>query len=175
MLPAPNLDDRTFQGLVDEAKRLVQTRCPEWTDHNVSDPGVTLIEAFAQMVDQLIYRLNRVPDLNYVKFLEMIGVELRPPAAATGRVTFWLSAPQPQPVLVRDETQVSTPAHRHPRPGRVLDAARPEHRARARSPGPAPRLVGAEPVDLTAALLGRPGVRGVLADPDARATRCSSG
>ncbi|HEY7042970.1 MAG TPA: putative baseplate assembly protein [Nocardioidaceae bacterium] len=109
MLPAPNLDDRTFQGLVDEAKRLVQRRCPEWTDHNVSDPGVTLIEAFAQMVDQLIYRLNRVPDLNYVKFLELIGVELRPPSAARGAVTFWLSAPQPQPVLVRAETEVATP------------------------------------------------------------------
>ena len=45
MLPAPNLDDRTFQDLVDDAKRLVQQRCPTWTDHNVSDPGVTLIEA----------------------------------------------------------------------------------------------------------------------------------
>lgn len=109
MLPAPNLDDRTFQGLVDEAKRLVQRRCPEWTDHNVSDPGVTLIEAFAQMVDQLIYRLNRVPDLNYVKFLELIGVELRPPAAARGGVTFWLSAPQPQRVLVRAGTEIATP------------------------------------------------------------------
>ncbi len=109
MLPAPNLDDRTFQGLVDEAKRLVQRRCPTWTDHNVSDPGVTLIEAFAQMVDQLIYRLNRVPDLNYVRFLELIGVELRPPAAATGDVTFWLSAAQPQDVLVRAETEVATP------------------------------------------------------------------
>jgi predicted phage baseplate assembly protein len=109
VLPAPSLDDRTFQGLVDEAKRLVQRRCPEWTDHNVSDPGVTLIEAFAQMVDQLIYRLNRVPDLNYVKFLELIGVELRPPAAARGMVTFWLSSPQPQTVLVRAETEVATP------------------------------------------------------------------
>ena len=157
MLPAPNLDDRTFQDLVDEAKRLVQHRCPEWTDHNVSDPGVTLIEAFAQMVDQLIYRLNRVPDLNYVKFLELIGVELRPPAAARGRVTFWLSAPQPQPVLVRAETQVATPAHRHPRPGRLLDPARPEHRARARSPGPAPRWSVPSPVDLTAALPGEQG------------------
>ena len=104
MLPAPNLDDRRFQDLVDDAKRLVQQRCPTWTDHNVSDPGVTLIEAFAQMVDQLIYRLNRVPDLHYVKFLELIGVELRPPAAARGEVTFWLSAPQPQPVIVRTET-----------------------------------------------------------------------
>ncbi len=38
-LPAPNLDDRRFQQLVDDAKRLVQRNCPEWTDHNVSDPG----------------------------------------------------------------------------------------------------------------------------------------
>jgi predicted phage baseplate assembly protein len=109
MLPAPNLDDRHFQDLVDDAKRLVQQRCPTWTDHNVSDPGVTLIEAVAQMVDQLIYRLNRVPDLNYIKFLELIGVELRPPAAARGETTFWLSAPQPQKVLVRVESQVATP------------------------------------------------------------------
>jgi predicted phage baseplate assembly protein len=109
MLPAPNLDDRSFQNLVDDAKRLVQQRSPSWTDHNVSDPGVTLIEAVAQMVDQLIYRLNRVPDLNYIKFLELIGIELRPPAAARGKTTFWLSAPQPQTVLVRAESQVATP------------------------------------------------------------------
>ena len=48
-----------------------QQRCPEWTDHNVSDPGVTLIELFAWMTDQLVYRLNRVPDRHYVKFLEL--------------------------------------------------------------------------------------------------------
>ena len=83
-LPVPNLDDRRFQDLVDDAKRLVQQRCPEWTDHNVSDPGVTLIELFAWMTDQLVYRLNRVPDRNYVKFLELIGVSLYPPTAARG-------------------------------------------------------------------------------------------
>ena len=70
-LPAPNLDDRRFQDLVDDAKRMVQQRCPEWTDHNVSDPGVTLIETFAFMVDQLLYRLNRVPDRLYVTFLDL--------------------------------------------------------------------------------------------------------
>jgi predicted phage baseplate assembly protein len=109
MLPAPDLDDRHFQDLVDDAKRLVQQRCPTWTDHNVSDPGVTLIEAYAQMVDQLIYRLNRVPDRNYIKFLELIDVQLRPPAAARGEVTFWLSAPQPQTVAIRAATEVATP------------------------------------------------------------------
>jgi predicted phage baseplate assembly protein len=108
MLPAPNLDDRTFQSLVDDARRLVHRRCPDWSDHNISDPGITLIETFAMMVDQLVYRLNRVPDLNYVKFLELLGLELRAPGAAQGEATFWLAAPQPQTITVRAETEVST-------------------------------------------------------------------
>jgi len=107
-LPVPNLDDRRFQDLVDDAKRLVQQRCPEWTDHNVSDPGVTLIELFAWMTDQLIYRLNRVPDRNYVKFLELIGVSLFPPTAARTQVTFWLTSPQADVVRIAAGTQAAT-------------------------------------------------------------------
>src|ERR1043166_7508899 len=107
-LPVPNLDDRRFQDLVDDAKRLGQHKCPEWSDHNVSDPGVTLIELFAWMTDQLLYRLNRVPDRNYVKFLELIGVRLFPPAAAHAPVTFWLSAPQPATVTIPTGTEVAT-------------------------------------------------------------------
>src|SRR4051795_8038920 len=107
-LPVPNLDDRRFQDLVDDAKRLVQRRCPEWTDHNVSDPGVTLIETFAWMTDQLLYRLNRVPDRHYVKFLDLLGVRLFPPTAARAAVTFWLSAPQADTVRVPAATQIAT-------------------------------------------------------------------
>lgn len=107
-LPAPNLDDRRFQDLVDDAKRLVQRRCPEWTDHNVSDPGVTLIETFAFMVDQLLYRLNRVPERHYLKFLDLLGVKPFAPTAATGEVTFWLSAARDAPVIVPAGTHVAT-------------------------------------------------------------------
>jgi predicted phage baseplate assembly protein len=107
-LPAPNLDDRRFQQLVDEAKRMVQQRCPEWTDHNVSDPGVTLIETFAWMTDLLLYRLNRVPDRHYVKFLELLGVTLFPPTAARAEVTFWLSSPGIDPVVVPEATEIGT-------------------------------------------------------------------
>src|SRR5690242_2634875 len=110
MLAAPNLDDRRFQQLVDEAKRYVQQSCPEWTDHNVSDPGVTLIEVFAQMVDQLVYRLNRVPEKNYLAFLDLLGVKLFPPTAARAEVTFRLSAPQPETVLLLAGTEVATGA-----------------------------------------------------------------
>src|SRR3954452_2783550 len=108
VLPTPNLDDRRFQDLVDEAKRWIQANNEDWTDHNVSDPGVTLIETFALMVDQLIYRLNRVPERLYVKFLELIGVRLHPPGAARVELTFFLSAPQAEPVRVPATTRAST-------------------------------------------------------------------
>ena len=107
-LPAPNLDDRGFQDLVDEAKRLVQLRNPEWTDHNVSDPGVTLIETFAYMTDQLIYRLNRIPDLHYVKFLDLLGEKMIPPSAAVARIEFWLSVAQEVDIEIPRGTLVST-------------------------------------------------------------------
>ena len=107
-LPTPTLDDRTFQDLVDDAKRLLQQRVPAWTDHNVHDPGVTLIELFAWMTEQLIYRLNRVPDRLYLRFLDLIGVRLLPPSAARTAQTFWLSAPQDDVVSVPVGTEVAT-------------------------------------------------------------------
>ncbi|MFE5545429.1 putative baseplate assembly protein [Streptomyces sp. NPDC056534] len=107
-LPAPHLDDRRFQQFVDDAKRYIQQTCPEWTDHNVSDPGVTLVEAVAHMADQLVYRLNRVPEKNHLAFLDLLGVTLFPPAAARADITFRLSAPQPEPVVLPTGTEVST-------------------------------------------------------------------
>jgi predicted phage baseplate assembly protein len=107
-LPAPDLDDRNFQDLVYDAKRLVQVRCPQWSDHNVSDPGVTLIETFAYMTSQLIYRLNRVPDRLYIKFLELIGVRLLPATPARTSLTFWLSSPQETTVTIPSGTRTAT-------------------------------------------------------------------
>ncbi|MFJ9558597.1 putative baseplate assembly protein [Streptomyces fuscichromogenes] len=107
-LPAPDLDDRRFQDLVDEAKRLVMRRCPEWTDHNVSDPGITLIETFAHLTDQLLYRLNQVPDRLYVTFLNLIGLRILPPTPARVPVTFWLSSPAHTGLTIAAGTRVGT-------------------------------------------------------------------
>lgn len=107
-LPAPNLDDRTFQDLVDEAKRLIPRYTPEWTNHNVSDPGVALIELFAWMSEVVLYRVNQVPDRLYVHFLNLVGIEPFPPSVARVPITFWLSAVQQQPVSVPAGLQVAT-------------------------------------------------------------------
>jgi predicted phage baseplate assembly protein len=107
-LQAPNLDDRKFQDIVSEARSKIPLYCPRWTDYNLSDPGVTLIELFAWMVDMLLYRLNRVPDKNYIKFMELIGVHLEPPKPAMVNVTFRLSASQPEPVTIPRGTEIAT-------------------------------------------------------------------
>jgi predicted phage baseplate assembly protein len=95
-LPAPNLDDLRFQSdLVDEARKRIVNYCPEWTEYNVSDPGITLIELFAWMTELMVYRLNRVPEKNYMKFLEMLGLQRRPASSARTELTFWLSIALP--------------------------------------------------------------------------------
>ena len=99
-LPTPNLDDRNAQSLVDEAKQLIPTYCPEWTNHNVSDPGVALIELFAWMSEYMLYRLNQVPDAFYTRMLNLLGEDVLPASAAQTDITFWLL----------DDAMVSIPA-----------------------------------------------------------------
>ena len=86
-LPEIQLDDRRFQDLVSEARLKINRACPEWTEHNVSDPGITLIELFAWMTEMTIYRLNRVPDKLHVALLDLLGIRLDGPTAARTRST----------------------------------------------------------------------------------------
>ena len=69
---------------------------------------MTLVELFAWMTDLLLYRVNQVPDKMYIKFLDMIGVQLEPPRAARAPVTFYLSAAQPADVTIPEGTEVAT-------------------------------------------------------------------
>jgi baseplate J-like protein len=69
----PNLDDLRWQDLVAEGVSLIPASAPEWTNHNPSDPGITLIELFAYVSERLMYQLNRVNDKNVLRFLKLIN------------------------------------------------------------------------------------------------------
>jgi predicted phage baseplate assembly protein len=107
-LPRPTLDDRRFQDFVDEAKRAIPRHCPEWTNHNLNDPGVALIELFAWMCEQTVYRLNQVPDTLYLQFLDLLGIGPFAPGIATTELTFWLSDVLDHDVHVPAGSQVAT-------------------------------------------------------------------
>ena len=107
-LQTPRLDDRSFEDIVEEARRRIALYTPEWTDHNLSDPGITLIELFAWMVDIVLYRLNRVPDKHFIKFMELIGMQLHEAVPARVPITFWLSTPQDTTMVIPSGTEVAT-------------------------------------------------------------------
>jgi len=90
-LEPPNLDDRTWQDIVNEARALIPKYAPEWTDHNPSDLGITLIELFAWIVEGMIYRLNRVPEKNYTEFLNLLGITRDPAVPASTFLTYGLA------------------------------------------------------------------------------------
>ena len=79
---SPNLDDRSFEDLVRQARTWIQRRCPDWTDLSPGDPGMVMVEVFAHLTEVMLYRLNRLPDKAYVAFLNLLGAKLRAPAAA---------------------------------------------------------------------------------------------
>lgn len=106
-LQAPNLDDRTFAQIVSEAKTLIPRYAPEWTDHNESDPGITLVQLFAWMTEMLLYRVNRIPDRNYIEFLRLLGIELLPARPAGAELTFTLARKDVDVVMVPKGTQVA--------------------------------------------------------------------
>src|SRR4029079_5868399 len=107
MIPAPKLDDRTYADIVAEAMRIIPRYCPEWTNHNPSDPGVTVLELSAWMTELILYRLNRVPEKNYLAFLNMIGIRRRrrKPARALISCDLVEGAPKQQ---IREGTQIAT-------------------------------------------------------------------
>ena len=139
-LPVTNLDDRTFQDIVDEAKRLIPQLCPEWTNHNLSDPGVALIELFAWMTETMLYRLNQVPDVFYTRMLNLLGFEQFPPSAARADITFWNSGGGNETIVIPAGTQVATVGRDRRDPG-LHDARRRDRRSATESWPRSPRPV----------------------------------
>ena len=84
-LTLPELDDRHYDDLAEEARSLLVTFAPALTNHNPSDPLVTLTELFAYFTEVLLFRLNYVTDANRKAFLRLLnGPEWQPPTSPEG-------------------------------------------------------------------------------------------
>jgi predicted phage baseplate assembly protein len=88
----PKIDDRRYDDIIAEVRTRIARYTPEWspvwTDVNDSDPGITLAQVFAWQADMLLYRMGKVPELNYLKFLQLLGIELKPAEPALAEITF---------------------------------------------------------------------------------------
>jgi hypothetical protein len=89
MLPTLNLDDLTYQQLLE----ILRSHLPgeQWSDHNPSDPGITLLELLAWLGEMDLYRMNRVPAAHQDKFLKLL---VDPPVPVTVKASLALDASQ---------------------------------------------------------------------------------
>ena len=97
-IPLQNLDTRRWDDIVEEGRALVPRYAPSWSDHNLHDPGITLVELIAWLVEAGIYRLNRVPAAHLRAFVALAGVVPHPARGAQGVVA--IKPPGPGPVDV---------------------------------------------------------------------------
>ena len=97
VLPLPQLDQRTWADLVAEGLARAPRYGPSWTDQNVSDPGVTLMELLAYKIEQSIYQANRVTSDLLWQFLALAGESALPMGLRAGRadLTFRLTKNAP--------------------------------------------------------------------------------
>ena len=72
-MDVPVLDDVTFEQLVEEAKKRIPQYGTGWTDFNLSDPGITLIELLAWLTEAQVFFLDQITDRDIRKFLELLG------------------------------------------------------------------------------------------------------
>jgi len=105
-LTIPNLDDRRYQDLLDEALARIPVYTPEWTNFNKSDPGVTLIEIFAFLTENLLYRCNLIPERNRKKFLTLLNIPLQAATGAQGLITITNDKAPLQTVTLNDGVEV---------------------------------------------------------------------
>lgn len=105
----PALDDRSFDDLVSDVLARIPAHVPEWSNPRVGDPGRTLVELFAWLVDTLLYRANLIPEKQRLQFLRLLGIPLRPASPARGIVALTLDDPDPAPVTLRALCTVKGP------------------------------------------------------------------
>lgn len=75
MIKLPKLDDQNYYDIVNNARNKIGKLVPEWTDYNVHDPGITLIELFAWLKEMQQFHLDRITSKNQTKFLKLLGIK----------------------------------------------------------------------------------------------------
>ncbi len=69
----PDLAARTYKDILDEMVFSIPKYSEKWTNHNPSDPGITILEILAWIFDTNLYRVNRIPEESYINFIRLIA------------------------------------------------------------------------------------------------------
>jgi predicted phage baseplate assembly protein len=98
--------DRPFEEIYRELRSRIPRYNPDWTNFNDSDPGITLLQLFAWLGEMTLHRMSDVPRKNYIKFAQLLGLQLSAARPATVRLTFTPKPAEP-PSTIREGSRYS--------------------------------------------------------------------
>ena len=105
--PAPTIDKRDTEKIAEEIRTLAPYYVPELDLSDDTGAGIALLKIFSRMQKLVIDRLNRVPEKNFVAFLDMIGMGLLPAQPARAPVTFYLAEGTTENAPIPERTQIA--------------------------------------------------------------------
>ena len=112
---APKIDKRRVEDLLYSMIESIPLHFSEWKEKedipverepalafadDRRDFGMALLKLAARMGEIVIEQLNRVPDKNFLAFLDLVGIDLSPPKSARVPLTFSLAERAPTNVSV---------------------------------------------------------------------------
>ncbi|NEW61374.1 hypothetical protein GSY74_08775 [Sulfurovum sp. bin170] len=82
----PELDDIGYREFREESEARLPKDAPRWSEHNLSDPGITFLEMLSWLSDIELYRLNRITPKHLQKFLALLGDHYPSARASKGMI-----------------------------------------------------------------------------------------
>jgi hypothetical protein len=106
-IPELRLDDLTWQEMVERIRlRIPAESGHAWTLHAPVDPGITLLELYAWLLEQRLYLMDQVPDPLVRGVLRLLGIDPPRPARPAVTVLELAAAADPAPLTVPAGTEL---------------------------------------------------------------------
>ncbi len=72
-----NLDDVSYTELMKKSVSEIPGLCPEWTDFNSHDPGITFLEMLMWLTEMQRYYLSQITESHMRSYLRLLGTEAK--------------------------------------------------------------------------------------------------
>ena len=104
----PKIDPRDSSLILDKMKSLIPFYVPEWNiqQSNLDDFGLVLCKIYSTLTENTINKLNKIPNRNFIEYLNVLGIKLTPKQAATVLVVMRLSEGVTRNVMVPKRTRI---------------------------------------------------------------------
>ena len=89
MIPIEELENESFQKILERAKNRINQIYPAWTNYNLSDSGMVLLELFAYMIEMQQFHIGQTGEAHMLSFLHLLGMCKRGicPAKVYGKIS----------------------------------------------------------------------------------------